>query len=548
MIHFTMKHKLTEGSTGYFRPVPKSEPDLDETLRLCKKSPEDSFLRSWLLEKIVNLTEKEQQEMARAKKSDSFFLYALMEAEYALGVQWDWLGRKEVSGYSPLAYLRIPAYPENRAWIRFASENIFHLCFPGKIPEAEPLFLAGPELPAQPVPVSDIPPIPCPSPGVPALRDLLFAAMEQLRHENLLMESERRHAASLSPFACLRRWNLDRVVEIPGYTHRLTGVQTSYGRGLAEENGRVACIMEAAERITAFAGVSGGEIANRKTQTPLRKASFAELVAEGARALNPNDLLLEAPVSGTASFWWMPGEEVDHEGKTACLVPAQCVFLFANLPETQLFTALGSTGLASGSSEEGARLSALLEVIERDADATMPHDPARCFCVCSKDPELAALMEACAKQGIHPFFEDITTEFGIPAYRCFVVGEKEIARGTGCHLSGKKALISALTETNWPFPGPPGKKNPFPMPEVDTEILPDFSSGNPAMDLDRVERCLLANGYRPVHVPLTRKDLRIPVVRSMVPGLEILGDFDRFSTMNRRLYTRYRQVFDNHRR
>ncbi|TYT74196.1 hypothetical protein FIM25_11475 [Desulfobotulus mexicanus] len=63
--------------------------------------------------------------------------------------------------------------------------------------------------------------------------------------------------------------------------------------------------------------------------------------------------------------------------------------------------------------------------------------------------------------------------------------------------------------------------------------------------MNKLERCLLANGFTPVHVELTRRDLPIPVVRSLVPGLEILGDFDRFSTVNRRLFTRYQRLINN---
>ncbi|MDL2286144.1 YcaO-like family protein [Desulfococcaceae bacterium OttesenSCG-928-F15] len=543
MIHYIMKHKLTEGTTGYFRPVPRTEPELDETLRLCRQYPEDSFLRAWLIEKILNLADEKKRQASL--KADSFLLHALKEAEHALGTNENLIKNEEVPGFSPLAYLRISIHPENRIWIDFAAKNILHLHFPEKLPETAPHTLSGPKLRKNPTPIAAIPPRELPSPHVPSLRDLFYAAMEQLKNEGLLMESERRHTASLSPFAILRQWDLDRIVEIPGYTHRLTGLQTSYGRGLDLETARVACLMEAAERITAFAGVSEGEVADRKEKTPLQRASFAELSRKKVNTLNPAKLLLEAPMPEATSLWWMPGEEITQEGKRECLVPAQCVLLFANLPEPQLFTALGSTGFASGSSEEGARLSGLLEVIERDADATMPHNPIRCFRIRSKDPAISGLLEAYAKQGVHPFFEDITSEFGIPAYRCLVFGENTVSRGTGCHLCGKKALVSALTETPWPFSGPPSQEIPFSLPERDLENLPDFSSGNPAMDLDRVERCLLANGYMPIHVPLTRKDLRIPVVRSIIPGLEILGDFDRFSTVNRRLYTRYQQVFDN---
>ncbi|TWI63951.1 YcaO-like protein with predicted kinase domain, partial [Desulfobotulus alkaliphilus] len=463
--------------------------------------------------------------------SSDFLLHALHEASKASGAQWKLPDHKNQEK-SPLAYLRIPLYPENAPWIQVFYSNIFHLYPPsaGKtdsLPEPE---LSGPALSETPVPIEKIPLSSMPCPPVPEPEDVFHAAMERLAPHKKLMTSEKRHTASLSPIALLRQWDLDRSVEIPRYEHRLTGIQTSYGRGLSLENARTACIMEAAERITAFAGTTGSEISMRLHPSPIRKATFSQLKKEGMEALDPNSLLLEAPMPDQA-LWWMPGEKTGLLSKKPCLVPVQCVLLFSNLPEPQLFTALGSTGLAAGSSKEGACLAGLLEVIERDAEATMPHNPENCFQIASRDPEVSRLLQAYRDQGVHPFFEDITTEFGIPSYRCLIMGNKgEVVRGTGTNLSGKKALISALTETPWPFPGPPGQK-PHIKVIRSLESLPDFSTSNPANDLNRVENCLLANGFTPVHVELTRRDLRIPVVRSLVPGLEILGDFDRFSTV-----------------
>ncbi len=54
------------------------------------------------------------------------------------------------------------------------------------------------------------------------------------------------------------------------------------------------------------------------------------------------------------------------------LIPAQFVFLFCNLDEQNLFSALGSTGLASGNTMAEAKVSALTEVIERDSGRHKP--------------------------------------------------------------------------------------------------------------------------------------------------------------------------------
>ncbi|MCW7754990.1 YcaO-like family protein [Desulfobotulus sp. H1] len=541
MIHFIMQHKTTEAATGYFRPAPFPEPIFKNLVKLCKQRPEDAFLRGFLLENILALSDEDRSTM----QQDPFLLFAMKEASQASGASWV-LPEKLPPGKSPLAYLRSTFSDSRTAWIELFRQNIFHLQTPDptamdKLPAPE---LSGPDIPLNPLTIDAIPQKAIPAPPMPGPLDVFYAASERLQNHTKLMTSEKRHMASLSPIALLREWDLDRKIDIPGYEQRLTGKQTSYGRGFSVETARAACIMEAAERISAFADVKKDHIGHRLLPTPIQKASFSELKQNSAEALNPNDLLLEAPFPDEA-IWWMPGQKITSEGRLSCLVPVQCVLLFSNLPEIQLFTALGSTGLAAGASEEGARLAGLLEVIERDAEATMPHNPSNCFQIYSQDPQIKRVLDAYRKHGIYPFFEDITTEFGIPSYRCLVIAENgKVIRGTGSHLYGKRALLAAMTETPWPFPGPSTQRPDSEMPLIKLEDLPDFSTSNPAADLDRVEQCLAANGYTPIHVPITRSDLRIPVVRSLVPGLEIVGDFDRFSTVNKRLFTRYEKLIN----
>ena len=104
--------------------------------------------------------------------------------------------------------------------------------------------------------------------------------------------------------------------------------------------------------------------------------------------------------------------------------------------------------------------------------------------------------------------------------------------GGGASLDGKRAVLSALTETPYPYPaGPPSAPALPDLPWLQYESLPDFSTGLADLDLYRVEQTLMANGYAPIYVDVTRGDLDIPVAVGIPPGerpgnqSEWLGDY-----------------------
>jgi ribosomal protein S12 methylthiotransferase accessory factor YcaO len=74
---------------------------------------------------------------------------------------------------------------------------------------------------------------------------------------------------------------------------------------------------------------------------------------------------------------------------------------------------------------------------------------------------------------------------------------------------------------------------------VPLEALPDYDRGDSGENLRLLEHLLLANGFEPIYVDLTRADLDLPVVRALVPGMELLGDLDRFARVHPRLYGHY---------
>jgi ribosomal protein S12 methylthiotransferase accessory factor YcaO len=70
-----------------------------------------------------------------------------------------------------------------------------------------------------------------------------------------------------------------------------------------------------------------------------------------------------------------------------------------------------------------------------------------------------------------------------------------------------------------------------------------MSMGNVHDNLALLEAMFTANGRTPVYVDITRDDLGFPVVRALVPGMELTADFTPFTRINPRLYQRYLDMF-----
>ena len=198
--------------------------------------------------------------------------------------------------------------------------------------------------------------------------------------------------------------------------------------------------------------------------------------------------------------------------------------------------------MASGNTLYEAKGGALTEILERDAEATVPWRRGQCFeLLADGEHPLAVLLADYARRGIHVWFRDMTTEFGVPCYQSFVTcGDGSVVRGAGAGLSGAGALLSALTETPYPYPnGPASALVPAGLAQRRLSELPDYRLGSPSDNLRLLEEVLISHGHAPVYVELTREDLEFPVVRAIVPGLELTADFDAHSRPSVRLFRRY---------
>lgn len=548
----------TLSGVGCFAAHPGPNLSFSEMLEHLRAHPLDDFMHQHLLymlgehrtKKVEKLIDEARQD---GRITDPVLAALLLEAclghqRFAhLAPRLENLDLAELSRHTPALHIRsrrLPDQPLHNAWTMRMQANIVdheELPPPDRIgldapyaPEELPL---GPAVTAGETRARLAAALPPPRPRRPA-SETYAHAIAQLETKNVFLGPEMAHKASLSPVSLLRHWLVDLSVKSGSLAYSLSGLQTSYGRGLDQESARASYSMEVAERVSSYASIGARGVMGLAYDCPLTHGSQAE-VSEEQSALDLSRVRLEAPYEGQ-KLWWMPGERRTRGGLAPCLVPAQFVYLFCNLEEQSLFSALGSTGLASGNDMDEARVHALCEVIERDAEAVTPFDLSRCFRLTARDERVAKLLRDYEEAHLHVWFMDCTPEFGVPCYKAVVIGRHgDVNKGMGASLSGARAAVSAMTEIPYPFPGPATRPVPDGLPERLLEDLPDHCTGSAAGDLLVLEETLLANGFAPVYADLTRRDLGIPAVRAIVPGLELVSDFDRFSRLSPRLYANY---------
>ena len=558
-VDYELRLITTESATGYFGCIPRKDLGFDRMLAYARTHPNDEFMRRHLLRTIGAWEGPHLKEYVEAAgPQDGFLRVLLWEACQLRSDSGKWRRHfppkilKILAGLSPQVDLKSHMLKDrglHRKWVGVFRKNIQDhgalpdpatIEWPAPFGEKKSRGLLEPretlkEIFGKSPPVSD-----AAGPSRLTPEKVHALALTRLKEAGVVVGQEMRHTSSLSPVAILRRWQMKTAVRMGRHDFSLSGELTAYGRGIDFEAARAACAMEVVERCSSFAGFDGrGPVGYANTPTVVQ-GRLSDLRANNVDVLDPNDLALEAPYRDEP-LYWMEAAEQNPQGARPIFIPAQCVFLFCNLDEIKLFSALGSTGLGSGVSAAGARLSALSEVIERDSEGTMPFAPGLCFEIESEEPRLAGLLESYRQNGIHVQFQDITPPMGLPCCKCFVASaDGKIAKGTGAHLDARRALLSALTETPFPYPGGgPSRPAMEGLMRVPVEALPNYSTGIEEQDLRMLETLLLSNGFRVIYADLTRADVGLPVVRAIVPSMEILADFDRFSRVHPRLYANY---------
>ncbi len=556
---YDLERTATGAGVGWFTCVPIDEWDLDRAINYLEDHPYDVFMHKYVLERLGNLEPEEFGRFVKDNKNSKPFLEALIYEAWsknwkfeAAGIKLEEMNLKRLVHYTPLIDIRwgIRGHGrDNLYWLKcFASNYYRHTDLP-KPDEAEALLpfdrkqLSG--LLERAVHIKEI------APGVrkhehlyreTSPKSFIKSLLKKLEQHSILTGWETRTEATLSPFAVERPWLLGIEIREGRNCYGLKGTQISYGRGLNIHQARISCLMEVVERYCAFTSIREGKPQGYVNTGSLIKSTYQEISDMGVNVVDPNDMCLEVPYDGFP-LCWIRGEEIGPDGRKEIYVPAQLVFLFANFDEMSLTSGVSSTGLGAGTTQNEARLTALLEVIERDAEKVVPFFRDRCFRLEADDVKVSEMLRFLESKGIHIQFLDLTSEFGIPCYKAFICGPGGVVlKGTGAGLDGRRAVLSAMTEVPYPYPYWFGSMEPMDEgPTVFYEDLPDYSTGEIEKDLELLHTVLLSSGYKVIYVDLTKEELGVPVARAMVPGLEFMTFFDRHTPLSPRQFAHYLQ-------
>lgn len=319
----------------------------------------------------------------------------------------------------------------------------------------------------------------------------------------------------------------------------------SQGKALDLVAAKVSGVMEAIETFHAEA-----------ITLPLRYASFQELCYS-----HPMIDVTRLPFSEQSlyrddlSILWIEGVDLPS-GRTLWL-PLELVSSNYTLPlppGSGCFNA-STNGLASGNSLGEAVVHAICELIERDATTlwrlqgrarrgTTAVDPETI-----DDPDCRELLARFARAEIDVAIWDVTSDLGVPCFQCLAIGRGARAAdpefGAGCHLRPEVALSRALTEAAQArITFITGARDDL-EPELYDEGIREqrrvacrslLEDGRPARDFRRapalatdtpeddievlLDQLAGAGIAEVVMVDLTRPELKLPVARVVIPGLE----------------------------
>ncbi|MDD1739553.1 MAG: YcaO-related McrA-glycine thioamidation protein [Methanothrix sp.] len=328
------------------------------------------------------------------------------------------------------------------------------------------------------------------------------------------------------------------------------------GKGATPTEARVSAMMEGLERYSA-------EVRDRQ----LDIASFSLL--DGA--LDPRDLILPVDADPDALIPWISGWDMMNQEEI--LVPANAVFHPLPSEYRRLFRT-NTTGLASGNVIEEAIFHGLAEIIERDAwalvEAARHAGP---LIQDVKDDLARGLMDKFAAAGVDVYLRDITSDIGVAT--CAAAADDLLLRdptllttGMGTHTSAKVAVLRALTEVAQSrLTQIHGAREDTTLADFRKRIgyertkklnshwfggsekrsfadVPSFESDDFLLDIRHMLAKLEEAGLdRAVVVNLTRPEIGIPVVRVIVPGLEMSAvDPERVGKRSRNARQRSRRL------
>ncbi|MGA2676723.1 MAG: YcaO-related McrA-glycine thioamidation protein [Methanobacterium sp.] len=324
------------------------------------------------------------------------------------------------------------------------------------------------------------------------------------------------------------------------------------GKGATKSQAKASAMMEAFERYSA-------EINESDYKTKFKLGLFQEL----KDAINPKELVLSSQLPFEVEeiqIDWVKAVEITDNKEY--FVPANAVYHpYIPLKGISLFKS-NTNGLASGNNIEEAIFHGIMEVVERDAWSIFeakkkPKSEVNCEEV--NNPLIRNILDKFSIMGIEVKLIDLTADIDITTMAA--VSDDTILKdpalltlGIGTHLDPEIAAIRALTEvaqsratqihgtredtTRAVLMRKAGynrmkKINKHWFGEstkmINLSQIKDKSRKSFKNNINASINLITKNGFKKIlYVNLTRNDIKIPVVRVIIPGLEVYSvDPDR---------------------
>jgi YcaO-like protein with predicted kinase domain len=386
----------------------------------------------------------------------------------------------------------------------------------------------------------------------------LRAAKGHLRESHRLrtpaetFEANRRFMSAMGITRLANITGLDSI-GLPTYTAirpNSRSLSTSQGKGLDSASAKASALMESIESWHA-----------ERLELPLRFESYAELRAHAEVVDIARVTVAPRRKARTNTpLLWAPGEDLFRHVTT--FVPYDLVTMnTVHPPEYKPTFLVSSDGLASGNHVLEAVVHGLCERIERDAVAlwyasTAALRPVDLTTV--EDADCRRLLQLIDDAEVAVSAWNITSDVGIPTFACYVLEPpgRQTGRGLGfyhgfgCHLNPTIALFRAIIEAvqgrvtfisgsrddlfyenfeqirdtvqldaMWEEIDA-GKEHaePFGTP---VSLASDTFEDDLRVLLEALRRVQLGSA---IAVDLTRAEVGIPVVKVIVPGLEVMPE------------------------
>jgi YcaO-like protein with predicted kinase domain len=315
-------------------------------------------------------------------------------------------------------------------------------------------------------------------------------------------------------------------------------LSTQQGKGISRDAARISALMESLETFSA-------EQARATIRGSYRALSKRRRVVDVRKLPRPRGRL-----DLDARWSWLEG--CDLVSGELTLIPLDAVTLDTTFTQPPAFD-ISSNGLASGNNLVEAIVHGVCEVIERDAEAAWRRSGGdrRLVLDSISDPACRALIDRIVAAGSRVIVWDLASRVGLCAIGCAIVEDPRepawrplgVYQGFGAHLQPEIAIARAITEaaqTRLTYIA--GGRDDFFAADyaraTDRELLAamwaSLPDGEPVMadqlpryatrslgdDLEILVELVRAAGFdHVIAVDLTHPQLRVPVVKVIVPGL-----------------------------